>query len=308
MFVADAHCDTLYRLAISDDLQKGVPEAQGHCAVSAETLAAGHVGLQTFALFTGRTGPAGTPYLDALKMIRAAAQVDVPILTKALPADPPKEPSGIFSCEGGEMLEGSLARLDEFQSRIKLRIITLTWNHENEIGYPAAGGSSQGLKPFGISLLRKMGQYGILADTSHLNDAGFWDVCEYSALPPIASHSNCRWLCNVPRNLTKEQVKALIDRNGFIGVNFYSRFLKENGKTGIDDVVRHIDALCEAGAEHIIGFGSDFDGIESWPEGLGSPANFPDLLEALSRRGYSQEQLEGIAGMNFWNLLKRVEV
>ena len=300
MFIADAHCDALYRIAICNELPADV-------AVTADNLAAGGVGLQTFALFAGSNGPAGTPYEDGLRMIEASKALQIPMLTDKLPDCPPESPTGIFSCEGGEMLEGSLARLEEFHERVKLRMITLTWNFENEIGYPAMSAVSDGLKPFGFSLLNKMDALGILADTSHLNEAGFWDVCEHSELPPIASHSNCRWLCDVPRNLNKEQVMALIDRGGFIGVNFYSRFLREEGPASLDDVVRHIDSLCEMGAENIVGFGSDFDGIVEWPEGLENPSNYPDLLDALRQRGYSENQIENIAGLNFWNLLKKVE-
>ena len=108
----------------------------------------------------------------------------------------------------------------------------------------------------------------------------------------------------MPRNLTREQVKALIDRKGFIGINFYSNFLKADGTATLDDVVRHIDAICEMGGEHVLGFGSDFDGIEAWPDGLGDPTGFPALLDALRRRGYSEETLEGIAGLNMWRVLK----
>ena len=152
-----------------------------------------------------------------------------------------------------------------------------------------------------------MDRRGILPDTSHLNEAGFWDVCERAALPPIASHSNCRWLCDVPRNLRKEQVKAIVERGGFIGVNFYGFFLKEDGRATMDDVVRHIDALCELGAEKAVGFGSDFDGIEVWPDGLAHPGEFGNLLDALRRRGYGEALLEDMAGMNLWRLLKRAE-
>ena len=300
VFIADAHCDTLYAIAIEGTR----PE---NCVVTPGRLADGGVGLQTFALFTGRKGPQGTPYADALAMLDAAAQVPVDILTGPLPDQPPRVPTGIYSCEGGEMLEGSLARLDEFWQRTRLRMIALTWNFENEIGHPAKEGPKPGLKPFGFELLREMDRRGILADVSHLNEAGFWDVCERATLPPIASHSDCRWLCDVPRNLWKEQVKAIVDRGGFIGVNFYAHFLSESGKATLDDVIRHIDALCELGAEHVVGFGSDFDGIEAWPDGLGDPSGFPVLLDALRRRGYSEQTLENLAGLNLWNLLKRAE-
>ncbi len=300
MFVADAHCDTLYEIAI----EKKQP---GQCVVTRERMAEGGVGLQTFALFTGSKGPQGTPLQDGLDMIAAAPLTGVPMLTGDLPDQPPQVPAGIFSCEGGEMLEGSLERLDEFQQKVRLRMITLTWNHENEIGHPAYGDDPGGLKPFGLRLLAAMDRRGVLADASHLNEAGFWDICEHAALPPIASHSNCRWLCDTPRNLTKAQVRAVIERGGFIGINFFSRFVIPEGRPVMDDVVRHIDAICEMGGERVLGFGSDFDGISTWPEGLGQPADIPALLDALSRRGYTPEQLEGIAGMNLWRLLKRAE-
>ena len=300
MFIADAHCDTLYAIAI-DGKQ---PES---CTITPDKLERGGVGLQTFALFAGRKGTLGTPYADGVAMLEAVPKLGVPVLTGDLPETMPQQPTGIISCEGGEMLEGSIARLEEFHQRARLRMIALTWNFENEIGHPAKLGPKPGLKPFGFELLRAMDRLGILADTSHLNEAGFWDVCEHAALPPIASHSDCRWLCDVPRNLTKEQVKALIDRGGFIGVNFYSCFLREDGRATLDDAVRHVDALCELGAEHIVGFGSDFDGIDAWPEGLGNPTGFPVLLDALARRGYTQAQLEALAGGNLWNLLKRAE-
>jgi len=300
MFIADAHCDTLRAVAVEDiPLEK--------CSVTPETMAAGRVGLQTFAMFAGSKGPAGTPYADAVKMIEGIDKLKVPVFTGRLPDAFPETPSGILSCEGGEIFEGSLERFGELQSRARYRMIALTWNHENEIAYPAMGGTKNGLKPFGVQLLREMDRRGAIADVSHLNEAGFWDVCEKAALPPMASHSDCRWLCDVPRNLTREQVKALIDRKGFIGVNFYSCFLNADGPATLEDVVRHIDALCEMGAEDIVGFGSDFDGIDEWPAELPSPVGFPALMEALEKRGYSHSQLEKIAGLNLWRLLKQAE-
>ena len=300
MFIADAHCDTLYAIAIENTR----PE---DCVVTPARMAAGGVGLQTFALFCGKHGPAGTPYEDAQAMLRAVPKVGVQILTGDLPDVPPTAPTGVFSCEGGEMLEGSLERFHEFQRKLRLRMIALTWNFENEIGHPAAEGPEGGLKPFGLDLLKAMDAEGVLADVSHLNEAGFWDVCEHTALPPIASHSDCRWLCDVPRNLWKEQARAIIERGGFIGVNFYSEFLRLGGGATMDDAVRHVDALMELGGEDVVGFGSDFDGIESWPEGLGHPGEFPNLLDALRRRGYSEAVLEKLAGLNLWNVLKRAE-
>lgn len=300
MFIADAHCDTLYSLAIEG-------KNPSDCMVTVARMQTGNVFLQTFAMFTGAKGPQGTPYQDGRRMLAASYDLPLEILRGALPDQPPVKPTGILSCEGGEMLEGSLDRLAEFDDETRLRMIALTWNHENEIGHPSKSGSDRPLKPFGHDLLKEMDRRGILADVSHLNDAGFWDVCERAKLPPIASHSDCRWLCGHSRNLTRDMVRAIIDRKGFIGVNFYSSFLREDGEATLDDVLRHIDALCELGGEDVVGFGSDFDGIERWPEGLANPADFPALLDLLARHGYTQSQLEKLAGLNLWRVLKQAD-
>ena len=152
-----------------------------------------------------------------------------------------------------------------------------------------------------------MGRLRVLADVSHLNEAGFWDVCELSVLPPVASHSDCRWLCDVPRNLRREQARAIFDRRGYVGINFCPEFLREGGRAAIDDVVRHIDAYMELGGEDCVGFGSDFDGISETPQGLSTAADFPRVLEELARRGYTQAQLEKIAGLNLYRVLQETD-
>ena len=294
MFIADAHCDTLYEIAI-----KG--HAPQDCCVTMQRLKEGNVGLQTFAMFTSFRHP--DPYGDGMKMKELYKRLPLCHLDGALSDAIPEETSCILSCEGGEMLRGSLDALREFDEDVHLRLIALTWNYENEIGTPAKLDETTGLKPFGLDLLKEMDARGIAADVAHLNIAGFWDVIDHAKVAPLASHSNCRWLCDHPRNLHKDQVKALIERRGFIGVNFYSDFLAKDRAATLDDVLRHIDEICSLGGEEIIGFGSDFDGIDVWPEGLGNPADFPALIELLREHGYSQDQLERIAGKNYWRFL-----
>ena len=300
MFITDAHCDTLRAVGVGG---RNVNE----CTVTPERLAIGGVGLQTFAMFAGGKGPAGTPYEDGIAMINAMGKLGVEIYTGDLPDEIPTSPKGVISIEGGEMLVGDMEKLDKFDKAARLRLIALTWNHENEIAYPAKMGPKGHIKPFGMELLKEMDKRGILADVSHLNEDGFWDICENMDLPPMASHSNARWLCDVPRNLHKEQVRAIIEKGGFIGINFYTAFLTKNDSSTLDDVFRHIDAICEMGGEKILGFGSDFDGIDSWPDGLATPADFPNVIELLRAHGYSKENIEDIAGLNYWRLLKKAE-
>lgn len=298
MFITDAHCDTLYSIAIQGT------DAE-NCCVTMDRLRTGSVGIQTFAMFCSLRRP--DPYADGMKMKELYKTLPLPHLDGALPDVPPQQPSAILSCEGGEMLRGSLDVLREFDDDVHMRLIALTWNFENEIGMPSKLDASTGLKPFGFELLKEMDRRGIAADVSHLNEAGFWDVVSHAKVPPVASHSNCRWLCDVHRNLHKEQVQALIDRKGFMGINFYADFLATDRAATLDDVLRQIDTVCEMGGEDIIGFGSDFDGIDAWPDGLDNPERFPALIELLRNHGYSQQQLEKIAGLNYWRLLKTAE-
>ena len=294
-FVADAHADTLYSIAI-----EGI--APEKCAVRPEALKSGGVGLQTFALFAGSGGPQGHPYEKAARMLQYLDSLGVPLLTGALPENPPEGSHGILSIEGGEVLEGSVERLHEFASR-GIRLIALTWNNENELGHPAKNDCGLGLKPCGIEMLGAMDGLGILPDVSHLNEAGFYDVMEHSRLPVVASHSNLKTLCGSFRNLTPDQARALIEKKGFIGINFYSDFLADDRDATVDDVIRHIEGFCEMGGVECVGFGSDFDGIERWPEGLGDPSGFPMVLERLEKLGYTQGQIAGIAGLNFYRVL-----
>ena len=298
MYTTDAHCDTLFEIAIKGRR----PE---DCCVTPERLRAGDVSIQTFAMFTSYRN--GHPYEDGLAMKAAFKRLPLPQIFGQLPEEMPAEPTAILACEGGEMLKGDLNVLAEFDDDVRLRLLTLTWNFENEIGTAAKVNATDGLKPFGIELLHEMDRRGVCADVSHLNEAGFWDVIKYAKLPPVASHSNCRWLCDVPRNLWKDQVKAIIERGGFIGVNFYADFLAEDGRATLDDVLRNIDEICSLGGEDVVGFGSDFDGIEAWPDGLDNPDKLPALLVLLRDRGYTQAQLEKIAGRNYWRVLKTAE-
>lgn len=300
MFIADAHCDTLYKLAVDQ-----IPlEA---CMVTPRRMQAGGVGLQTLAMFAGGKGCAGTPYADAVRMMEAAKALPFQVFTGRLPDEPPKEPAGVLSIEGGEVLEGSIQRLEEFYHAGRIRMIALTWNNENEIAHPAAQNDEEGLKPFGFELLREMDRRGILADVSHLNLRGFWDVVEHAQLPPVASHSNLRTLCDHRRNLYQDQVKAIIERGGFIGINFYSDFLTQGRPAVLEDVWRHIDGIAQLGGVQVLGFGSDFDGIDAWPEGLASPADFPSLIELMRKHGYPEQAIADIAGLNLWRLMKRAE-
>ena len=122
----------------------------------------------------------------------------------------------------------------------------------------------------------------------------------------MASHSCCTALRNHFRNLTDDQLRLMIREGGYVGVNFYPYFLTDNGKADIGDVVNHIDHICQLGGADIVGFGSDFDGIECTPVGLEHPGHIPALIDALRARGYDDAAIRGIAGENLVKYYNRI--
>ncbi|MGI5977069.1 MAG: dipeptidase [Candidatus Limivicinus sp.] len=299
MIICDTHCDTLYMRVF---------EKENTPCVTMENMKKGGVSLQTCTLFAGTEGIDGHPYDKAIseynEFLRLAGSEGWEKVNSPLEAEDGKVKI-LISAEGGEIFEGSLARVDEFYG-IGVRMAALTWNNENEIGYPAKGGSKDGIKPQGWEILRRMAELRIAADTSHLNEAGFWDLINRHSQPPMASHSCAKALCNHFRNLSDEQIRAMADCGGWIGVNFCPDFLKEDGRASINDIVEHIDHMCQLGADKNVGFGSDFDGIDSTPAGCESPARLPAILDGLKKRGYSDEALRGIAGENFLSYYRRL--
>ena len=198
MLICDTHCDTLYMRALQ-------PE-QTPC-VTMENMKRGGMSLQTCTLFAGSKGMSDHPYdkamaeyaaFERLAKTEGWEKVDSP-----LEAEEGKVKI-LLSVEGGEIFEGSVERVREFYER-GIRMAALTWNNENEIGYPAKGGTKNGIKPQGWAILKEMASLRMAADTSHLNEAGFWDLIDRHSQPPMASHSCARALCDHFRNLTDDQ-------------------------------------------------------------------------------------------------------
>jgi len=307
MLIVDTHCDTLMALAEPDNpFTNGAP-----LHVTPDRLREGGVTLQVCALFAGPAGPKG----QGKDAPRAQAEAQLQALPQLLsdgirqvdsPFDAaPGKPHIMLSIEGGEIIGDSLETLRHFRQQ-GVRLFSLTWNHENLLAYPhCTAGGQNGLKPFGWEVVRELARLGIAADVSHLGEGGFWDLIFHAEEPPMASHSCCRKLCNHTRNLTDDQIRALIDAGGWIGVNFYTAFLSETGQADIRTLVAHIAHIAELGGVRHVGVGSDFDGINAPPEGLEHVGKMPALLEALRDHGFSEDEVEGIAGRNFLSYMKQ---
>lgn len=311
MFV-DFHCDTLYRLVEKDTdfTKRGL---EGH--VDLPRMIEGQVHLQVFAAFGVPKHMRKNAATMVLKMIDKMYEIiektgKFKLILKGEDIDKAKEEGKIGALlfiEGGEALEGEIALLRMFY-RLGVRALTLTWSLRNDLGDGVEGVEEGGLTSLGEEVVREMNRLGMIVDVSHLNEKGFWDVIDISKKPIIASHSDCKALCPHKRNLTDEQIKAIAQKGGVIGINFAPQFLREDGKATIEDVLNHIDHICELVGEDYIGFGSDFDGISSTPEGLSDISYFPLILEGLKKRGYTQEQIDKISHKNFENLIKKILV
>ena len=199
----------------------------------------------------------------------------------------------IFAVEGGTVLENDSDRLYELK-RDGVKLLTLTWNGENAI----AGGSKsdKGVTEFGKTVIGKMNNLGMAVDVSHLNDKSFFDVIE-RAEKPLASHSNCRTVCDVARNLSDTQIKLICEKGGIIGLNFYPLFLGDNV---FEKIYQNIYHLLSMGYENNIAIGSDFDGADMAKE-LCNITKILDLYTFLEQKGLDISLLDKIFYQNAYS-------
>ena len=210
--------------------------------------------------------------------------------------------AAILTVENGSALAGRLDRV-EVLAQDGVRMLTLTWNGENELGSGSMTG--HGLSPFGREAVRALEDCGILIDVSHLNDQGFDGILEAAQRPFVASHSNARSVCGHSRNLTDGQIREMAARGCLIGLNYFQDFLRTGSRpAGLDDLYRHVERFLELGAENCLALGSDADGADL-PSGLDCPEQFAGLYRCLLDRGLSPAQAEGILWRNALSFFQR---
>ena len=212
-----------------------------------------------------------------------------------------------LAIEGMEGLEGP-EELDRLAS-LGLRLGMLTWNEENRFAAGAAQDPAKGLTDLGRRALRRMEDLGILIDVSHLNEGGFREVLRLARGPVIASHSNCRALCDVPRNLTDEQLRAIRDSGGVVGVNAYNNFVHQDPeRQTAETLALHAARMAEVmGVEHVA-CGFDFCEFMGSPgneaaRGLEDCGHAGAFLDCLERLGMSPKERELVARGNFLRIL-----
>lgn len=221
--------------------------------------------------------------------------------------------AAVMHMEGAEAVKKDLDTLDVLYEA-GLRSLGLVWSRPNAYGhgvpfnFPDTPDIGPGLTRAGKELVRRCNELGIVVDLSHLNERGFWDVVALSEAPIVASHSGAWALCPSPRNLTDDQLRAIGDSGGIVGVNFSRAFLRKDGlgdkRTTVREIVRHVEYLADAiGIEHV-GFGSDFDGTQV-PQDMKDASGLPKLIAALEEEDIKGAALEKIAHGNWLRVLKK---
>lgn len=209
--------------------------------------------------------------------------------------------------------ENAIELLHQYRD-LKVKSIGFTWNYSNQLAegtYKAFGDmvgtrSPEGLTDLGIELVKEMNRLGMIIDVSHLSVDSFFDVVEYSEAPIIASHSGVYTIKPHVRNLTDEQLMAIKENDGVVGVVLFPEFLGDTENVYIKDFVDHVDYIVELiGIDHV-GLGSDFDGA-TMPKDLKDASEIGKIREELESRNYSQEDIEKFLGKNVLSLIERVE-
>ncbi len=216
--------------------------------------------------------------------------------------------SALLSIEEGGCCMGSLDHLQTLYDA-GARMMTLTWNHENELASPnhpckeryfsfdpKRDQEDHGLKARGVEFVEAMQDMGMLVDVSHLSDAGFYDVCRIVKGPFVASHSNARAVCGCGRNLTDDMIRQLAEHGGVMGLNFCPEFLEPKDKDPrqtLEAIAAHARHIINVGGKECIGIGTDFDGIGGLLD-YGTPDRMVALAEGLAEKGFTQEEIEGI--------------
>lgn len=300
IWVFDAHCDTISRVLETGEslfCNTGMVELERTSAVFGRYC-------QVFALFADSARPEHATYDELLACFRRHMDLNRCYISHCRTGDEAEranrqgKAAAFLSVEGAELLDCDLDRLEQAAADGVIAV-NLTWNHANAISGSNREEPERGLSQSGRLFVRRMEELGILVDVSHLSDAGFWDVVEMAEKPIIASHSNARAICGHTRNLTDEQITAIIKNQGVIGLNFYRDFIGLG--EDLDAVRAHLDHILALGGARHIALGGDWDGCDTI-SALPAVTDLTRLYDDLLTHHYPEPLLHDL----FYNNLMRV--
>ena len=367
MYFADMHCDTIKKIWFSHLRGEPMPLRdtggyKGETQIDLAKLAKGGGRVQNFAIFVDLCCPADFDGQDEdggfLHRSEQAAGEEDPkyldpwtqftemaaIYHREIAANPDVirearsyaeirqnladgKMSAVLTVEEGGILQGDIDRLQRVYEE-GVRMMTLTWNYENELGFPNRlplkemkkdhrayyrfrPEAGNGLKAKGFEAAEEMERLGILVDVSHLSDAGFYDVARTVKGPFVASHSNARAIAGCNRNLTDEMIRAVGEHGGVIGLNFCPAFVEEvsdpsQERTTLAMLARHARHMMNVGGRGVVGIGTDFDGIAPGDLEIRDASEMQKLVEGLERMRFTPDEIERICYRNVLDVYREV--
>jgi len=361
MYFADMHCDTIMRIWMSHlrgrpvSLRETKPE--DGFQIDLMKLKQGGCLLQNFALFVDLKLPAdfdggeessalvrttsreNIPYMDPWFQLQEMAKVyheeiaaNADLIREARTYDDimrnkkDGRMSAVLTVEEGGVLQGNIDRLQSLYDK-GVRMMTLTWNYENELGFPNEADprsdevfsyyfrfqprTDNGLKRKGIEAVCEMERLGILPDVSHLSDAGFYDLAKTIKGPFVASHSNARALAGCNRNMSDDMIRTVGNHGGVIGINFCPAFLQEADdeskcRSTVETMAKHVKHMMNIGGREVVGLGTDFDGIGPENLEIADASQMQKLVEGCERAGLKPAEIEAICHQNVLKVYKEV--
>jgi membrane dipeptidase len=317
----DGHLDLAYVAVCGRDLKVPCKDGVNGC-ISLPALREAGVRTAFGTIYTapGDAGPAGYPdsadvdaaerrgleQLDVYVRLEEAGELSI-MRTRGDLEAPGPEPKIVLLMEGADPIRSPAHVVDWFDRGV--RLVGLTW----ALGTRYAGGNHSGgpLTPIGIDLVHALDQCGIAHDASHLSDAAFDGLLKHATGPVVATHSNARALLDDnQRHLRDDQIRAIAERDGVVGLNLFTRFLVREHRATVDDCVAHVEHVANVMAHRQgVGLGSDMDGgfgPAQLPDGLDDPRRLPALADALQERGFPSDDVARFAHGNWRRFLERV--
>lgn len=312
---ADMHCDTITTLY--DRVQKGSGETlrNNFLHIDSEKLQKSAYLLQNFAVFFDKQIWTENLYDEAMLRIdffkKQLAENDdiirqVTTVEEVLQNEKENRTSALLTLEGGESLEGNVDNLTAFHKK-GVRMITLTWNYDNELGHCHFDTEGKGLTKLGFEVVERMEELHMIPDVSHGSDTLFFDVCKVVKKPFVASHSNARSVYDRSRNMSDDMIRALAQHGGVMGMNFFAGFTsakaREDGMCYLEDILTHMKHVVNVGGIECLGLGSDFDGIGTDVE-WGNAGGMERLLLGMKKAGFTEHECDKICRENVLRLYK----
>lgn len=356
MKIIDLHCDTISEIQAGGNLQEGIPG--GH--IDIPNMKAGNAGVIVFASFVSSVLSGENAYQNAIELLNLTRKTcdefnaDLRIVVSFADIEDVLQSNkiGIMAAvENGHAINNQVSNLEVFRN---LGSVYMTLTHSRNLDWAASSGEKscdfEGLTNFGVKVVHAMNEMGMIVDVSHVHESTFWDVVKYSKKPFIASHSNAYTICPIARNLKDDQIKAIADSGGMIGINFFPGFLDSDYKigleqhcsdlfdaldkiemkykqnavekhkglhkfyddlqyrmteyyVGIEKIIEHIEYIVNLVGEDYVGFGTDFDGVPSLPNGISGFDAFSEIIHLLQTK-FPNNIIEKIAHKNFMRVLR----